>query len=67
MEMVSGPLAIAMDATARTNGAAGDKVRLEMPTTHRNLQAVVTAPARRGSNGRPAISAGGKPPKDLIW
>jgi hypothetical protein len=44
LEMVSGPLVIAMEATARSNGAVGDKVRLEMPTTHKNLQAEVIAP-----------------------
>ena len=44
LEMVSGPLIIAMAAMARSNGAVGDKVRLEMPTTHKNLQAEVIAP-----------------------
>jgi flagella basal body P-ring formation protein FlgA len=44
LELVSGPLVIAMEVMARSNGAVGDKVRLEMPTTHKNLQAEVIAP-----------------------
>jgi len=44
LEMVSGPLVIAVEALARTGGAVGDKVRLEMPTSHRSVQAVVTGP-----------------------
>jgi flagella basal body P-ring formation protein FlgA len=44
LEMVSGPLVIALEAMARSNGAVGDKVRLEMPTTHKNMQAEVIAP-----------------------
>jgi flagella basal body P-ring formation protein FlgA len=44
VELVSGALVIAVDAVARSNGAVGEKVRLEMPTSHKNLQAVVTGP-----------------------
>jgi flagella basal body P-ring formation protein FlgA len=44
LEMVCGPLVIAVDALARSSGAMGEKVRLEMPTSHKNLQAVVTGP-----------------------
>lgn len=44
LEVVSGALVIAVEALARSNGAVGDKVRLEMPTSHKNLQAVVTGP-----------------------
>ena len=44
LEMVSGPLTIAMETTARSNGAVGEKVRLEMPTTHKSMQAEVVAP-----------------------
>jgi flagella basal body P-ring formation protein FlgA len=44
LEMVSGPLVIAVEALARSNGAVGEKVRLEMPTSHKSIQAVVTGP-----------------------
>jgi len=44
LEMVSGPLIIAVEALARSGGAVGDRVRLEMPTSHRSVQAVVTGP-----------------------
>jgi hypothetical protein len=44
LEVVSGPLVIAVEALARSGGAVGDKVRLEMPTSHRNVQAVATGP-----------------------
>jgi len=44
LEVVSGALVIAVEALARSNGAVGEKVRLEMPTSHKNLQAVVTGP-----------------------
>ena len=43
-ELVSGTLTIAVDALARTSGAVGDKVRLEMPSSHKNVQAVVLGP-----------------------
>jgi flagella basal body P-ring formation protein FlgA len=44
LEVVSGALTIALEATARSNGAVGEKVRLEMPTSHKNVQALVTGP-----------------------
>jgi len=44
LALVSGSLVIEVDALARSSGAVGEKVRLEMPTSHRNLQAVVTGP-----------------------
>jgi len=44
LALVSGSLVIEVDATARSSGAVGEKVRLEMPTSHKNLQAVVTGP-----------------------
>jgi flagella basal body P-ring formation protein FlgA len=44
VELVSGSLVIAAEAVARSSGAVGEKVRLEMPTTHKNVQAVVTGP-----------------------
>ena len=44
LEIVSGSLVIAVDSLARSNGAVGEKVRLEMPTSHKNIQAVVTGP-----------------------
>lgn len=39
----SGPLAISAEATARANGALGDKVRVELPS-RKWLQAIVTGP-----------------------
>jgi flagella basal body P-ring formation protein FlgA len=44
LELVNGFLSITVDATARSSGAAGEKVRLEMPTSHRSVQAVVMGP-----------------------
>lgn len=44
LELVSGSLVIAVEALARTNGAMGEKVRLEMPSSHKNIQAVVSGP-----------------------
>ncbi len=44
VEVVNGPLVIAAEALARTSGALGEKVRLEMPGSRKNLQAVVTGP-----------------------
>ncbi len=44
LELVSGPLVIAVEVLARSNGAVGEKVRLEMPTSHKNIQAVVCGP-----------------------
>ncbi len=44
LEMVSGDLSVTVDAVARSGGAVGEKVRLEMPSTHRMVQAVVTGP-----------------------
>jgi flagella basal body P-ring formation protein FlgA len=42
--VVSGALTIAVDGLARSSGGVGDKVRVELPGQHRNLQALVTAP-----------------------
>ena len=44
LELVQGGLTISVDALARSVGAMGDKVRLEVPTSHKMLQAVVTGP-----------------------
>lgn len=44
LALVDGDLSITVDALARSSGAAGEKVRLEMPTTRRMVQAVVTGP-----------------------
>jgi flagella basal body P-ring formation protein FlgA len=44
LDLVSGPLTITIAATARSGGAVGDKIRLEMPTSHKIVQAVVTGP-----------------------
>ncbi|BDU73520.1 flagellar basal body P-ring formation chaperone FlgA [Mesoterricola silvestris] len=44
LALVDGALSVTVDALARSSGAAGDKVRLEMPTTRRMVQAVVTGP-----------------------
>ena len=44
LEVVSGPLTIALQAVARGNGAVGEKVRLELPTSHKVFQAFVTGP-----------------------
>jgi flagella basal body P-ring formation protein FlgA len=44
LELVAGPLVIAVETLARSSGAVGEKVRLEMPTSHKNLQAVVSGP-----------------------
>jgi flagella basal body P-ring formation protein FlgA len=42
--VADGGLVISLDAVARSAGAMGDKVRLEMPTGHRMLQGIVTGP-----------------------
>jgi flagella basal body P-ring formation protein FlgA len=44
VEVVSGSLTIALQALARGNGAVGDKVRMEVLGSHKNLQAVVSGP-----------------------
>lgn len=44
LELAEGDLSITLDALARSSGAAGDKVRLEMPTSHKMIQAVVMGP-----------------------
>jgi flagella basal body P-ring formation protein FlgA len=44
LEVVSGGLTIALEAVARSNGALGEKVRLELPSSHKTLQANVTGP-----------------------
>jgi flagella basal body P-ring formation protein FlgA len=45
-EMVSGALVIEVETLARSGGAMGEKVRLEMPTSHKSIQAVVTGPGQ---------------------
>ena len=44
LEVVDGDLSVTVDATARSSGAQGEKVRLEMPTSHKMLMALVTGP-----------------------
>jgi len=44
VELVNGGLVIATEGLARSSGAVGEKIRLEMPSSHKNLQAVVTGP-----------------------
>lgn len=44
VELVSGGLVIAVEAIARSSGAVGERVRLEVPSSHKNLQAEVTGP-----------------------
>jgi len=44
LEMVNGGLSIALETLARSNGALGEKVRLELPTSHKMFQAIVTGP-----------------------
>jgi len=44
VELVQGDLSITAEAVARSSGALGEKVRLEMPVAHKMLQAVVTGP-----------------------
>ena len=46
LEMVSGALVIEVETLARSGGAMGEKVRLEMPTSHKSIQAVVTGPGQ---------------------
>jgi flagella basal body P-ring formation protein FlgA len=44
LEVVSGTLTITLETLARSNGAMGEKVRLELPTSHKTYQAFVTGP-----------------------
>jgi flagella basal body P-ring formation protein FlgA len=44
LEMVCGSLVVASETVARTSGALGDKIRLELPNSRRNLQAQITGP-----------------------
>ena len=44
LEVVNGSLTIAVESLARSNGALGDKVRLELPNSRKIIQAVVTGP-----------------------
>jgi len=44
LELVDGDLTVAVDAVAKSAGALGDRVRLEMPTSRKLVQAVVTGP-----------------------
>ena len=44
LQLVSGGLSIALETLARSNGAIGEKVRLELPTTHKIFQAYVIGP-----------------------
>jgi len=49
LEVVNGGVSIALETLARSNGAMGEKVRLELPTTHKVFQAIVTGPDRAQS------------------
>ena len=49
LEVVNGSLTIAVETLARSNGAVGDKIRLELPTSHKAIQAVVTGPGEAQS------------------
>ena len=49
LEVVNGGVSIALETLARSNGALGEKVRLELPTTHKTFQAIVTGPDRAQS------------------
>ena len=49
LEVVNGGLTIALETLARSNGAVGERVRLELPTTHKTFQAFVTGPDRAQS------------------
>jgi flagella basal body P-ring formation protein FlgA len=44
LELVCGTLVVASESVARTSGALGEKIRLELPNSRRNLQAVITGP-----------------------
>ena len=44
LEVVNGDLTIAVETVARSSGAVGDKVRLELPTSRKAMQGVVTGP-----------------------
>lgn len=44
LELVCGSLVVASDTVARTSGALGDKIRLELPNSRRCLQAQITGP-----------------------
>ena len=44
LELVCGPLVVASETVARTAGALGDKIRLELPNSRRCLQAEITGP-----------------------
>ena len=44
LELESGSLTIAVDALARNSGAVGAKVRVEVSSSHKEVQAVVTGP-----------------------
>lgn len=46
VELVCGPLTLATDALARSSGARGEKIRLELLSSRKHLQAVVTAPGQ---------------------
>jgi flagella basal body P-ring formation protein FlgA len=42
--LVCGPLVVSSDSVARTSGALGDRIRLELPNSKRAIQAQVTGP-----------------------
>lgn len=44
LELVCGSLVVASETVARTAGAMGDKIRLELPNSRRCLQAQITGP-----------------------
>ena len=46
LEMVNGSLTIGVEALARSNGAVGEKIRLELSASHKTIQAIVTGPGQ---------------------
>jgi flagella basal body P-ring formation protein FlgA len=44
LEVVSGDLTVAVETQARSNGAVGEKIRLELPTSRKAIQGVVVGP-----------------------
>jgi flagella basal body P-ring formation protein FlgA len=44
LEVVNGDLTIAVETMARSNGAVGEKIRLELPTSRKAIQGVVIGP-----------------------
>jgi flagella basal body P-ring formation protein FlgA len=46
LELVCGSLVVTAESVARSSGAIGEKIRLELPNSNRNLQAVITGPGQ---------------------